>query len=109
MIVIIGLIFFHDSNDRCSKEIRKNLILCLCTHQFIRHDPLCLVCAAVIWHYHVTGAVAVLYVTIIMTAAGCFPVTEALVPDRVTAEGGDCILGPAVETGMMNKGKTEAA
>jgi len=48
MIVVIGLMFFHDSNDRCCKEVRKNLILCLCTHEFVRHNPLSLVCAAVI-------------------------------------------------------------
>jgi len=61
--------------------------------------------------------VAVLYVTISMAAGGRFLITAAgisviaaaIIPDRVTGQGGDCLVGPAVETGMMNKGKTETA
>jgi len=45
----------------------------------------------------------------LITAAGISVIAAAIIPDRVTGQGGDCLVGSAVDTGMMNKGKTETA
>ncbi len=117
MIEIIGLIFFQDSDYCCCKEVRKNLILCLCTHQFVSHNPLCFVCAAVVRKYRVTGAMAVMPVTLFTIAAQSFLAADAvtsvdvaaIIRNKVTRQGGECLIGTAMETGMMNKSKAETA
>ncbi len=117
MAEVIGLIVFDDSNYSCCKEVRKNLILCLCTNEFVSHNPLSLVSAAVVRDFGFASAVVMWSVTVSVTAAGGLRVMAALAPVmqgagvtyRVTAQGGDCLIGSAVQTCVMNQGKAEAS
>lgn len=104
-----GRLITYNGNNRCSQEVRYYLILHLGAHQFVGHDPLSLMGAAVIRDDRCTCTVGMVHVTLAVAACSLHAVVAAVFPDRVSGKGGDCLIGAAVETCVMNQGKAEAA
>jgi len=117
MAEIVILIIFNYSNYGSCKEVWKNLILHLCTDKLVSYNPFGLVCAAVIGEDGFAGAVPVLHFTISMAAAGrprvaaagTAVMADAFIFNSITCKRGYRFIGSAVNAGMMNEGKSEAA
>jgi hypothetical protein len=100
-----------NGDDRSGMEVRDYFALLFSTDKFVGHNSLCVVRAAVVGEYRLACCCAD---DVCHTPRGCrqrsslLSVT-AVIPDRVTGQGGYCFVSTAMETCMMNKGKAETA
>ncbi len=94
---------------RSGLEIGDYFVLLFSTDKFVGHYSLCFVSAAVVGEFRLACAVLMMYVTLPVAAGSALTVSAAVVPDRVTGQGGYCFVCAAMETCMMDKGKAEAA
>ena len=99
----------YDGDYRSCDKVGYYLILHFGANQFVGHDPLRLMSAAVVGEYHLGGTVLMKHVTLPVAAGSVIMVSAAVFNNRVTGHGGYCFVSTAMETCMMNKGKAEAA
>lgn len=97
----------YDGDYRSCDKVGYYLILHLGTNQFVGHDPLRLMSAAVVGEYHLGGTVLMKHVTLPVAAGSAFMVSAAVIPYRVNGQGCCCLISTAMETCVMNKGKAE--